>query len=60
VPVDCGKMQLCQSTCQCDAQSCSVDLYGGASFDMQLKPPAADGSVGGLDGSFHNVHLKHQ
>jgi hypothetical protein len=55
---DCAKVALCMFTCQCTAQSCSVDLNGGPTFDMQLVPPNADGSVDGL-GGLHNVHLKH-
>jgi len=58
--VDCGKVALCQTVCQCTAQACSVTLSPGPAFDMQLNPPNADGSVAGFDGNVRNVHLKHQ
>ena len=57
---ECGKLALCQHTCQCTAQSCSIDLPGTVSFDMILAPPKADGSVAGLGNGVLNVHLKKQ
>jgi hypothetical protein len=61
-PVDCGKLQLCSPTsgpCTCTATSCTLSLpsTGGVAFDMQLASGALDGSVTGLDGQVHNVHL---
>jgi len=58
--VDCGKLQLCSpgAVCECSAEGCTVGtLGGGTHFDLSLNVPKSDGSVAGLDGSVHNVHL---
>jgi NADPH:quinone reductase-like Zn-dependent oxidoreductase len=34
-----------------------TELENGVGFDMMLTPRTAEGSVSGLDGSVHNVHL---
>jgi len=58
--VDCGKLQLCSlgAICECRAEGCTVSpLGGGTHFDLSLNVPKSSGSVAGLDGSVHNVHL---
>jgi hypothetical protein len=63
VPIDCGKLFLCQGggVCRCDAQGCAVILDGNLlHFDMMIAAPKADGSVRGLDSNLHSVHLSKQ
>jgi len=62
VYVDCGKMQLCmwEHACSCTAQGCTAEMGAGVQFDMQLHPPAGNGSVAGLDGSLHTVYFTKQ
>jgi hypothetical protein len=53
VPVDCGKLYLCQGHfCSCTPTSCTLDLTaspGGMQFDLHVVGATADGSVlGGL------------
>jgi hypothetical protein len=60
VPIDCGKLALCQfgsGVCGCTAQGCAVTLVTSVHFDLVMAAAKADGSVKGLDGSLHNVHL---
>jgi hypothetical protein len=62
VPVDCGKLALCQMqmVCQCTATGCSLDpaMSVDVTFDMVVAPPKADGSTTGAF-SDHNVHFTH-
>jgi hypothetical protein len=62
VPIDCGKLALCQGgVCRCDAQGCTVRLNEHfLHFDMMIAAPKADGSVRGLDSNLHNIHLSKQ
>jgi hypothetical protein len=59
VQADCGRVRLCfpGSVCQCMAKACSVSLRGGIHFKLDISLPKADGSVSGLGGYLHNVHL---
>jgi hypothetical protein len=61
IPVDCGKMALCgpPGVCTCTATGCTVppSTKGDVAFDMQAASGAMNGSVTGLDGQLHNVHL---
>jgi hypothetical protein len=60
VPVDCGKLYLCDQayqTCTCTASSCAIrSTPPDTSFDMQLGGTKADGSTSGYFGD-HNVHF---
>jgi len=59
--VDCGKWTLCSAgmgVCSCTATSCTVDLKGGASFDLSLSGNELS-SVKGLSG-VNNVKLTRQ
>jgi hypothetical protein len=63
VPIDCGKLALCAiggGVCSCTMQACTSNTDTGIHFDMVVAPPKADGSVMGLDGNVHNVHLMKQ
>jgi hypothetical protein len=62
VPVDCGKLALCDSPgggCQCSATSCTVNLDSAPdiAFDMQLMGDRLDGSTSNGTIGSHNVHL---
>ena len=59
LPVDCGKLGLCQFMCKCTADGCSVPMAPGAlSFDMAVTGDKADGSIAFLMSSaIHNLRL---
>ncbi len=62
VPRDCGQLRLCTpgGACVCTATSCTANLAAPTHFDLAIALPKADGSVVGLDGTTHNVHLTKQ
>jgi hypothetical protein len=67
IPVDCGKLNLCEGAgvCNCTATACTVDLVttSANTFDMQLTGNELNGSEEGIPGQSgtssgpHNVHL---
>jgi len=59
IPIDCGKFNLCRfgRMCACTAQTCSVIVGPKIHFDLNRDGDKANGSVAGLDGVAHNVHL---
>lgn len=61
VPVDCGKLELCQGNqiCRCEASGCAIfaAVSGDIAFDLKIVGDEADGSATGLK---QNVHLKKQ
>ena len=55
----CTQLSMCMfsNTCRCDASSCQTTPLAVLHFDLNLSVGKADGSVSGLDGTSHDVHL---
>ncbi len=61
VPVDCGKLELCEfsTACQCSATGCERStgpLEPNLYFDLMVAGTSADGTISGALGD-HNVHF---
>jgi hypothetical protein len=60
VPLDCGKLELCNlgSQCACTAKACAADpAVSLVHFDLRFDGAKFAGSAAGLDADLHNVYL---
>ena len=57
VAMDCGRIYLCGSVCECTADACSYTSEPKIYFDLLVAGERADGSVAELRDEMHNVHL---